>query len=317
MNSLNINRCASSKGSINRHMINGVAAYDYFSPKQIINELKSNTRLYFNNDLNILKQANDILKLKTSDSKVVEEIIYKFGLRLAEILYIFENPSIEQMNHRKDYSKEDWDYLKSIKRIYIAGGLLTKEFSLIFEKALEDYFSKNCFNKEVIFITESSNLALEGLTKVITNNSLVYDFGQTNVKNGVYRNKELIIKDPITVSISKQEDLKLYASNCNNFILDVLLNQLKSNPDITEINMAISNYVNNGVIDPAPWYYGVLYYFRPDYEEFLREKLSEILKKEIKVKLYHDTTAMGYSIKEKENAMLISLGTAFGVCYFD
>lgn len=316
MNTFNINGSASAKGSINRHIVSEISAYDYFSPKQIIKELIHNDKLSLDENKNILKQANDILKLNTKDSKIVEDIIYKFGLRLAEILYIFENPSIEQMNHRTDYSKEDWDYLKSIKKIYIAGGLLTQEFSLIFKKALKDYFNDHCFNKEVVFITDSSNLALEGLTKVVRNNSLVYDFGQTHVKNGVYRNKELIIEDPIVVSINKCEDVLLYASNCNNFILEVLLTQLKNNPDIDEINMAISNYVNNGMIDPAPWYYGVLYYFRADYEEFLKEKLSQILKKEIKVKLYHDTTAMGYCIEERENAMLISLGTAFGVSYF-
>lgn len=316
MNTFNINSHASSKGSLNKHLINGFSAYEYFSPKQIIKELQNHPKLSFNNQENILIQANKLLKLNTDESKIIENIIYDFGLRLAEILYIFENPSTEQMNHRQDYTKEDWDYLKSIKKIYIAGGLLTNEFTKIFEKALKDFFNDNHFNKEVVFIPNSSNLALEGLTKIIKSDSLVYDFGQTNVKNGVVVNHELTINEAIKVDFPYHENLLDYAKNCNEFILEILLSHLKKYPTIKEIHMAISNYVNNGVIDPAPWHYGILYYFRPNYEEFLNESLSKTLKREIEVKLYHDTTAMGYYIEERDYAILISLGTAFGVSYF-
>lgn len=40
-----------------------------------------------------------------------------FGRRLAEFLYSFYKPSKNQIIHRKDIFKSDWNYLKGIKNI--------------------------------------------------------------------------------------------------------------------------------------------------------------------------------------------------------
>lgn len=316
MNTLNNGGYACSKGSINRHIVEGVSAYEYFSPKKIIEDLLSYNDILKLDVNNVLKDASKLLELNDGRKSIIERVLYKYGKRLADVLFLLEHPTETQKANRPDYTEEDWSYLKSIKKIYLAGGLLNEQFSDIFKKALYDVFVKKDFSKEVIFLNNSSNLAIEGLSYKCSKDALLYDFGQTNVKRGSYINGSLLMKDSVKVNISARTPEEAYAMDCHTFILDILVKDL-SNTDIDEVHMAISNYVNKGRINPAPWHYGILHLVDRNYQDFLCVELSRTLGRGIKVTLHHDTTSMGYSIKDKKNAILISLGTAFGVSYFE
>lgn len=312
------NGYAASTGSFNRHIIHGQRVNQYFSPKQIIDELMNEKDiLHLNQDENILKQANSILVHHTKQYGIVHQIIYKFGHRLAEILYLLHKPTIEQINHRKEWDDTDWNYVKNLKKIYLAGGLLTSSFTNIFQKAIEDFHKDKPDHKEVILLEYSENLALQGLITRASKNALVYDFGQTSVKNGVYINNVLSIKETRPVSIFEGTSEKEYGEHTHRFIFDMISQDLIRNPSINQVEIAISNYVQNGVIEKALWHYGVLFFVESHYQTYLQNSLSKELHRDIVVHLHHDTTAMGYAIKDKKDAVLISLGTAFGITYFD
>ena len=304
------------KGSINRHLVDGVSANAYFSPKLIKEALVNDKAITFSKDKPVLHQADDMIQNGHKQASKVYKIIYHFGLRLAKILYLFESPSENQKKHRTDYDANDWLFLKAIKTIYLAGGLLTESFTPIFKKATNDYFSKHPFDKRIVFMENSSHLALEGLAKKSLNDALIYDFGQTNVKNGLYKLKHLSIFKPIDVHIPYHQDKQRYAKETDDFIYGIVYEHLKAHKDINHVHMAISNYLTDGLICPAPWCYGILYYLNPDYKQHIQDRLSQALDRQINVNLYHDTTAMAYALEKQDHAMLISLGTAFGVAYF-
>jgi hypothetical protein len=301
------------RSSVNRHFINGQKAYEYFNP-QIIREeiLNINSILNFDLNKNILEQANDLLSNEYHPNyNQVYEIINKYSIRLAKILAIFHKPSQAQIDERNDWTNAEWEYMRSLKKVYIAGGLVSRNFADIFEKSIKEYFLVNKISMAVEMVKDSSNLAINSLSKVCKRDSLIFDFGQTNVKCGLFINSELRILPSISVEISKGKNLSEYGANCNEFISSVLNNSIKKYPEIKDIKIAISNYVRRGKIDPAPWHYGCLYYFKEDYQKYL----SNILDKNIK--LYHDTSAMRYYFKREEKAIVLSLGTAFGITFLD
>jgi len=82
-----------------------------------------------------------------------------------------------------------------------------------------------------------------------------------------------------------------------------------------KIYMSIANYVYHGKIYSSRGGYGKLSYIASNYEEYLSKKLSEIAEKDIKLSLFHDTSAMALMFKNEKNTAVISLGTAFGIAF--
>jgi len=291
--------------SLNRFVVDGKSANEMFSPKKIAmdyNEITRNESQDIQGSL--VAFAKDIIK-----DTVIRDLAEKYADSLKKIFQAWLFPTQQVIDENNHLCKKHFDYLKSINRVYVVGGLLSSNFTDILNKHFSD------FSKEILFIKSSEDFSTKGLSKVCKGETLIFDFGQTSIKRRYIDNNLDMILD-------KLEARYLYdglnddeaASKLDGYIKSIILDSL-SLVDFTgkEILIAISNYVNNGYIRKSIYGYGRLGFFNNCYEESLNRYFKKHEQLDITVKLYHDTSAMAFNFLEEPACVVVSLGTAFGV----
>lgn len=316
--------------------IRGMTAYDAFSTDLLVEEIiKYSKELGLQLD-NIEEKDLPICLSKALQSKdlkikmVAEAIAEQFGKRLGLILLTLKKGELENRVGRKDWEDKHWDYWAKIKKVILDGGLAS---GLLGErlKYWVDYIFNLANEKtyQIILADNSSNSALVGCStyiKSLNSVNLVFDFGQSFIKRGV-----VTIKDGVLYELKKLDKVPakymeweiddvdkekregyLLHEYLVNVICDTYLEA--DNGQIgSEIVISIANYVNKGKFLDGRGGYAKLAYLGDNYEKCLGEALSKKVKREIKVKLVHDGTAAAASFTEYNNAVCITLGTAFGV----
>ncbi len=319
--------------SVNSVYIDNTLASNLFRPSLLIEEIvKNKDELGIPIDIarnRILFAFNDLLN---SDLESVKNkawsIAQDFGKRLAKVLTTLFNPSKQSIINRTDWTKEHWDYWKSIQNIYLVGGLTSPILTTIFYDCIETSFLKNDLSHiTVTFIEGSANLGTHGLASLVNNGDyLLFDFGQTNIKRARhYKRKNKVLIDTILTSIPsdylfykhKNDEELLHISNClDNYIVDVIAKTYKQTGFKGEdIFISIANYVYEGKIYQARGGYGKLALIADNYQNHLIRKVSKRLNKDVNIKLFHDTTAMSLLFKDEPHTAVISLGTAFGIAF--
>ena len=321
--------------SINSVYVDNTKASELFRIAVLIKILEKNReQLGFSRALSgesLLYRFNDAIcsDIPTIKSKTLE-IANDFGDRLASVIKTLKKPSLLSVENRDNWTDEHWDYWKSIRKLYLVGGLtspiLTKIFYQRIEKAIHD---NKIADFTVTFIEGSSNLGTKGLSTLCDNGDyLLFDFGQTNIKRAHYmKRNNFIVLDSVLSSVKSDylfykyqsdEELKIIAKSLHSYIKSIIIRTCKET-DFTGKNifMGIANYIHNGTIYSARGGYGKLAYLSDNYQKLLSSDLSIKLGREIKVTLHHDTSAMALNFTEKKNAAVISLGTAFGVAFVD
>lgn len=319
--------------SINSVYVDDIPAYDLFRPALIIQKLEENrdilgikpdisgnALLYeFNNIL-----SSDIPSIKEEGLKIANE----FGDNLAKVLATLKKPSELAIKNRNNWNKEHWDHWKTIRKIYLVGGLTSPLLTRVFMSRIKEYFKRlGIDDLKISFIEGSSNLGTKGLSTLVEHGEvLLFDFGQTNIK------REHLIKEQNETSIDNvlpevksdylfykhrdDDELMLTAQLLDKYITEVIV---KTCNEVgfkgLKIHMAIANYVNDGKIYPNRGGYGKLALIADNYQTYLSEKVSDILCRKIEIVLHHDTSSMALNFKNKHNTAVISLGTAFGVAF--
>ena len=247
---------------------------------------------------------------------------------MAKVLGTLFKPSELSKTNRDNWTNEHWNYWQTIENIYLVGGLTSPILTQIFYSEVMKHFKElNINNKVITFIEGSSNLGTQGLATIVKDGDyLLFDFGQTNIKRARHFKKyNHVVIDTILPSIKSDylfyktkndEEVKKIAKKLDKYILSIIEDTVKQVAfNGSKIYMSIANYVCDGMIYLNRGGYGKLAYLAPNYEEYLAEKLSNIMGKEISIKLFHDTSAMALVFKNEKNSAVISLGTAFGIAF--
>jgi len=319
--------------SVNSVFVEDVLASDLFRPALIVNEIEKNRDfLGFSSDINrnlLLSEFNCALNSKNDKIKdKAYEIAISFGNKLAKVLMTMRNPSLISKQNRPSWNDSHWAYWEGVKNIYFVGGLTSPILTTIFyNQIIEEFKHNNITDLHVSFIDASVDLGTKGLT-TLTNNGeyLIFDFGQTNIKKRhlvKYYNEIAIdtvlpsIKSDYLFYKQKNEDeLKKLAYKLDSFIINTIIDTANIvNYKGNTILIGIANYVYNGFIYLDRGGYGKLALIKGNYEEHLSNKLSVLFKKEISIRLYHDTSAMALNFKNVKRSAVISLGTAFGIAF--
>jgi hypothetical protein len=320
--------------SINSLFVDDTTAYDLFRPQLLLEEIENNKdELGLNSVIqeDLFDAFNGCLASEIDSIKwKANEIAIEFGDRLAKVLSTLKKPSELSVNNRTNWTKEHWDYWKTIKRLYLVGGLTSPLLTKIFLERIKMMFKeKEIKDFHITFVEGSINLGTKGLSTLCGNGEfLLFDFGQTNIKRAHHiKESQITVLDHYLPTIKSDylfykfkddEELLQIAKLLDNYILNVILNTMKEvGFKGHEVLMSIANYVNNGVIFKQRGGYGKLALLCDSYEIHLSERLSQVLDRKITVKLHHDTSAMAYSFKNNEKTAVISLGTAFGVAFVE
>ena len=319
--------------SINSVYINSTLASDLFRPELIINELKKNRDILgFSSDISdteMFIEFNETLNSNIDEVRIIaKKIAVYFGKNLAELIITLKKPSIESIMNRPSWQKTHWDFWRGVENIYFVGGLTSPILTSIFYTQITNELSKNMINDlKVCFIEGSMNLGTKGLCNLTADGThLLFDFGQTNIKRRylIKRNNEIVIDSILEPRDSKFLDHKNKSNNelkdssikLDNYIISTIMdsvNTVKFNGN--NIFIAIANYLVDGFIYSKRGGYAKLALIKGNYETHLSNEISKLLSRKIKVKLFHDTSAMALNFDSIKRTAVISLGTAFGIAF--
>ncbi len=318
--------------SINSLYVNNKTAYDLFRPALIeehILKYKDKLNISPTSSLSLLQQLDERVTSEIeSISSTAREIAIYFGKNLAKILSTLYKPSVLSQKNRSDWTKKHWLYWKTINHIYILGGTITPQLMRIYYEEIEKEFKRKIINNvNVSLLHLSQNMGVTGLAKLVVNNeAILFDFGQTRVKRMfiVKKNNEIKLESILESLDTKHlmykgataEEMYSLAKTLDEYIISVIT---KTAEEVAfrgnTIKIAIANYIQNGMIYPHRGGYAKLHLISPNYEKYLTNKLTKIMKRTIDLKLYHDTSAMALHYRNESNAAVISVGTAFGVAF--
>ena len=114
---------------------------------------------------------------------------------------------------------------------------------------------------------------------------------------------------------------QLDAVNLHRHIVRTIVSSFKEASQNTQLSgtvlISVANYVRNGVLNPERGGFSKLSLLGGNYASLLSEELSSELHREISVRLVHDSTASAVYFDDEDNAVCITLGTAFGVGFPD
>lgn len=319
--------------------LTGHCCYEIFSSYLIIQAVKENaSRLkidvceYDDKDLpRVLSKAleSDDFEIKAA----AEEIAADFGRRLGLIVYTVKCADEATKAENSWHSEQDWQTWRDMNKVYLAGGLANG--------ALGDklrYYAQVLLNElnipdiEIIISRNPSYVQMIGCARMNNGDSdraLVLDFGHSFIKSGIafYNGKKLsriemlpkIKSEHMGRDYSDKNAELRDAMALHDFIADVISRRYLeySNGGISDhIVISIANKVIGGKIGRGGCYYKLML-VSDEYERYLERCVSERVGRDIKITLIHDGGAAAMCISEEKNAVMIALGTAFGVGYHE
>jgi hypothetical protein len=321
--------------SINSLYVDDIKAYDLFRPSLLQEALIEHKDALGWTELPhptaMLAQFNDLLQHELdSVQRQARTIARTFGDRLAMVLGTLFAPSEQSVLNRTNWTPEHWAYWKSIRHLYLVGGMTAPRLTKIFYQSIQSEFVKRDIREvTVTFVEGSQNMGTRGLATLVEDGEhLLFDFGQTAIKRAHHIKEEG--RTVIDVTLPTKPARHLFykspdesevirtAHQLDDYIVDVI-NDTANDVSFAgnTIHMAIANYVRQGRIYSARGGYGKLAYVADNYQQHLSHRLSESTQRSIQVVLHHDTSAMGLLYREEPHTAVLSLGTAFGVTFID
>ncbi|MEN8906398.1 MAG: hypothetical protein ABF289_10620 [Clostridiales bacterium] len=321
------------KDELSKLGIYNKSAYQVFSSKEIINELKLYTsQLNLSNykDHELLILANKILSENNLEKiALIKKISKKYGEVLGYIFHSLKNDTFKNRQTRFDWHDRHWSFWKTINKIFISGGILNGNFGNLLLKSTKKLLLDNKIVDLKIFkATDTQEIGLLGSSLFIKENSpynMVFDFGQTFIKRGI-ANFENNILQYVDILPKKKS---LY-TNCENFsdldskllneyiintILDTYKNATYPKESLgNEISISFANNILDKKLSNSGGY-AKLNLIANNYENYLSNKVSQILNYKFKINLIHDGTAIAANFHNNKtiNSVSISSGTAFSI----
>lgn len=314
----------------------GKSAHDVFSTRLIVEAVKECAE---DLKLNITELEEKMLPIYLSEclgseeptvKLTAERIVELFGKRLGLILLTLKKGEQENRTARGDWGASHWEYWANLNIVILVGGLASGRLG----KGIKYWVEKLFYLAEekpyeIILVENSAYAAIAGCSTYIESyNSinLIFDLGQSFIKRSVVRKVngglekvEYLKKKPsLNMDWIYDDDFAVreQAVELDNYLIKVICDTYKEvgSPDIgEEIVISIANYVNKGILLEGRGGYAKLCFVAHNYGEYLSNKLSQELKRLIKVILVHDGTAMAAAFTQYNNSVCVSLGTAFGV----
>lgn len=317
--------------------IEGKRFKDIFSTALVVEEIRRAAEKY---DLSIGDTPeNEMPKLVdkglVSDNVLVkqisERVARKFGRRLGLILLTLKKGEKENRLARSDWDDECWEFWKELDTVILPGGLASGMLGRRFKEYIHNVFDlagECCYH--IRLFDNGSYLGMMGLAQRLLPDGeagLVLDLGHTRFKRGSARMAggeiaEFIPMDSLPAMhtgdrYDSDDDRYMAAIELHKYIVRTIASSWRdASRHMTlssTILVSIANYVKGGVLNSERGGFSKLSLLGPNYAQILEEELSSELHSELTVRLVHDSTASALYFDGVENAVCITLGTAFGV----
>ena len=274
--------------------------------------------------------SEDILRRKISNS-----LCTKYGNRLGLILLALRLGQQENRMVRDDWGDAHWDYWANIKNVVLTGGLASGLLGKRFKEQIHYIFDMAGVKPYNISLFENSaHVGAMGCTKLIEENDktfAVLDMGQTNIKRCIIRKRSGEVSSIQTLPTEPSLNMDLTfaptkenydkALELHRYLLNVICDSCKdidlAADERGEVIISIANYVIGGELNNHRGGYAKLHLLCDNYAALLSEELSSRMHRPYRVRLVHDGTAIALNFRDSEDAVCLSLGTAFGVGFPD
>lgn len=263
--------------------------------------------------------------------RLATAVATKYGNRLGLILLTLKQGLPENRAVRDDWSDKHWDYWANIKDVILTGGLVSGLLGKRFKEQIHYVFDLAGVKPYNFSLYEnSSHIGAMGCSRIIKENDktfAVLDLGQTNIKRCIIRKRGGEIASITTLNTLPSMNMDLTFGNTQDnydkamelhrYLLNVISDSCKnlelSDLEQGEVIISIANYVIGGELNPNRGGYAKLHLLADDYADLLSHELSSRMHRPYRVRLIHDGTANALNFAGKEDAVCLSVGTAFGV----
>lgn len=319
--------------------IEGKTFREIFSTQLVIDEIKEMAKDYH---VDISKYEDYMLPRLLDEALVSDDIKYnrladriakKFGNRLGLLLLTLKTGEKENREARADWTNKHWEYWANLKTVIFVGGLASSMLGRRFKECIQHIFDiARVKPYDIMLFDNATYVGVMGCARLMKDNStsLVFDFGHTNLKRcvitkGVSEIRQFhaldSVKSKFVDRVGENEDAWENALKLHKHLVKTIIDTYKATYDKyvlgEDIIISIANYNAGGKLNSIRGGYAKLTELGSDYAKILSEDLSSMLHKRVSVRLVHDGTANALYFSEIENAVCVSLGTAFGVGFTD
>lgn len=314
--------------------LEGLSFQEVFGARRIIEDIKEHA-----NELHIVLDEYKEMDLpKLLDERLVQGSAHavllakKYGYRLGMLLLTLKTGLEENRKARPEWTDSHWDYWANVKNVILTGGLASGYFGkYMVEQAYTVFARAGMKSYNLIRNENGSKTGASGCLTQVEGNSpvhIVFDFGQTKVKRVIFVKEEQtkearMIELPsfhsinMDVHIDDSNEKYRQAQELHEYLLNIIVETYKEAVSYGEVGwevaISIANYVIDGRIYDKRGGYAKLAALGDNYAGILASDLEKRLGRSIMVRLIHDATAAALNYKEYEDAVCITLGTAFGV----
>jgi hypothetical protein len=290
----------------------GKNGYDFLSSLALTRSIQSNLA-----ELELPAMGDGALRLafferlEAGNTKAIS-ITEEMGQTLGLILLTLHNGTEKNRSANPAKDSAYWEYWAQVEQIYIAGGLTSGNAGQIIASEAQ----KLCPAIRVHTSDYPRHLPLLGAARYVPEgeSALVFDFGGSFVKRAIAK-----YEDGLS-GIEILEALPFDASGIPQVIFDSFVKILADSYRPVEsslIPVSIASYVDS-TGQPCHNQHGV--YMRmaslsDNLPALISQRLSQIIARDVQVKLLHDGTAAASFFSPLENAAVIMIGTAIGLGY--
>ena len=270
--------------------------------------------------------SNNALK-----KQMAERVAKKFGLRLGLILLTLKKGERENRLARDDWDDECWEFWRDLETVILPGGLASGMLGRRFKEYIHyvfDIAGERCY--DIRLFDNGSYIGMMGLAQRLVQDgeaALVLDLGHTRFKRGAARMADGEIAEFLPMDsrpsmytadrFTNDRERFEAAMELHRHIVRTIESSWRAASrhfDLSDtILVSIANYVNGGVLNSVRGGFAKLSVLAENYAQLLEEELSSELHCDLRVKLVHDSTASALYFDGVDNAVCITLGTAFGV----
>ena len=321
--------------------IEGKPFKDIFSTPLIVRDIRATLKRYGLStegipDSELPKLVDEGLRSENARKRqMAEQIARRFGRRLGLLLLMLRTGERENRLARDDWDDACWEFWKQLDAVILTGGLASGMLGRRFKEYIHSIFDSagvRCYR--IRLCDNASYLGVMGLAQRLMKDGeagLVLDLGHTRFKRAAVRMADGEIGGfmPMTSLPSlytgehytDEQERCTDAVNLHRHIVRTIVSSFKEASQNTQLSgtvlISVANYVRNGVLNTERGGFSKLSLLGGNYASLLSEELSSELHREISVRLVHDSTASAVYFDDEDNAVCITLGTAFGVGFPD
>lgn len=320
--------------------IEGLTVKEFFSAKLIAETVKRDAaQLHIDLDgVNEKKLPRKLAEKACDESDssgraLALSIIRRFGDRLGLLLLALRLGERENRDARPDWTDAHWAYWAQVQDIILVGGLASGTFGKLLRERVRYIFElAGAQPYEIHLYENASEVAVLGCAGCIKEESgvfVVMDFGQTGIKRSyiVKSGGEITEVKKLEPYPSQFMDWEMpddaeklrQAKALHKYLATAVENayseakrQTQTEPS-GDILISIASYTVDGALNSSRGGYAKLCALGSSYAEILSEELSGRLRREVRVRLIHDGTAVALNFRERENTVCLSVGSYFGI----